>query len=185
MTVAVDSVKGVENCAFSTPKHCPRCRATKAESEFHWRSRPQNIRQSYCAECACAATTEWNSRNKERIAESNRQRRLANPTEERDRRLKRDYGLAPREYDRILESQNGLCAICQGEQQQPKSGKRVMRMSVDHCHSTGLVRSLLCGKCNAGLGAFCESPEIMEIAMDYLAFWRMAHAIKLNSEGDE
>ena len=61
----------------------------------------------------------------------------------------------------LLERQRGLCAICK------KIPDRAL--CVDHCHSTGKVRGLLCHKCNMGLGLYSEDLEIMLAAMTYVA----------------
>ena len=63
------------------------------------------------------------------------------------RYVERTYGLEPGEYDRMLEAQDGRCAIC-GKQ------PRTKRLSVDHDHNTGRVRGLLCQPCNRGLRSF-------------------------------
>jgi hypothetical protein len=54
------------------------------------------------------------------------------------------------------------CAICGGP---PKHGSR---LHTDHCHATGVVRGLLCITCNAGLGQFRDSPDLVMAALDYL-----------------
>jgi hypothetical protein len=54
-----------------------------------------------------------------------------------------------------------LCAICR----QPSVGQR---LSIDHCHETGIVRGLLCSPCNLGLGSFRDSVERLESAIRYL-----------------
>jgi hypothetical protein len=66
------------------------------------------------------------------------------------------------EYDRKMEAQGGVCAICG---KTCVSGKR---LAVDHNHSTGKIRDLLCGNCNGGLGKFKEDPELFLKAVDYL-----------------
>lgn len=58
----------------------------------------------------------------------------------------RKYGLSEAQYQAMAEKQGGKCAICQGVS---KTGRR---LSIDHCHSTGRVRGLLCDGCNLGLG---------------------------------
>ena len=73
------------------------------------------------------------------------------------------YGLAPGDYERMLEAQGGVCAICKRE---PRSGGR--KLHVDHCHRTKKVRGLLCWHCNVGLGEFGDSPERLESASLYL-----------------
>jgi hypothetical protein len=76
--------------------------------------------------------------------------------------LRGKYGITLEEYDRLLEAQGGICAIC-GTQ----PGKR--RLCVDHNHSTGLVRGLLCFRCNYGLPWFRESQKNLTAAAAYVA----------------
>lgn len=77
----------------------------------------------------------------------------------------RKYGLTINDYDRLLSSQNGKCAICLS---QKHADKRNKRFHVDHCHKTGLVRGLLCSSCNLGLGQFGDDPEMLKMAAFYL-----------------
>jgi len=68
--------------------------------------------------------------------------------------------LSPYQY--MLGKQDGLCAICR---KTCSSGKA---LAIDHDHKTGVVRGLLCGKCNRGLGLFCDSKELLLNAYTYL-----------------
>lgn len=72
------------------------------------------------------------------------------------------YGLTPEEYDVILESQEGACAICGSL---PPNG---MHLSVDHNHNTDVVRGLLCSKYNTMLGFANDSSEVLLRASAYL-----------------
>lgn len=72
-------------------------------------------------------------------------------------RLRR-YGVTPEEYAALLDNCHGLCTIC-------KSSDPLI---VDHNHSTGNVRGLLCNSCNTGLGLFRDNPELLAHAVDYL-----------------
>lgn len=70
------------------------------------------------------------------------------------------YGITIEQYEAMLSSQNGVCAICN---QPPKNGRK---LSIDHNHDTRQVRALLCVSCNTGVGYF-ERPISMAI-QEYL-----------------
>jgi hypothetical protein len=67
------------------------------------------------------------------------------------------------DYDRLYQVQQGRCAICKRHQTELK---RVM--AVDHSHETGIVRGLLCDKCNRCLGFANDSIEILKRSINYL-----------------
>jgi len=79
--------------------------------------------------------------------------------------MKNNYGLDFDEYNKLLEKQNGACAICGSLP--PNTHKK--RLSIDHCHTTGRVRGLLCDSCNTALGLLKDSPDLMLKAISYLA----------------
>lgn len=76
-------------------------------------------------------------------------------------RLKYRFGITLDEYNAILVSQNGGCAICG----QPPG---VKRLHVDHDHATGKVRGVLCGPCNHALGLMKDDPERLRKAATYI-----------------
>lgn len=76
-------------------------------------------------------------------------------------------GITEEVYTAISEEQNGLCAICRKEESKQRSG-RTVRLSIDHCHSTGRVRGLLCSRCNEAIGKAKDDPDIIEAAIEYL-----------------
>lgn len=80
----------------------------------------------------------------------------------RAKRLKDNYNLTPEEYALIEKFQNGVCFIC------GKKNDSGIRLSVDHRHRDGLVRGLLCQRCNRVLGKI-EDPRwkwgILELMM--------------------
>ncbi len=79
--------------------------------------------------------------------------------------LKNNYGITLEDYDRMFEEQNGKCAICDTEEY----GGTGYRFSVDHNHTTGTVRALLCGNCNTGIGLLQEDPAVLAAAIPYLS----------------
>ena len=64
------------------------------------------------------------------------------------RALLRKYGLTPESYDRILDSQGGVCAFCGSSNPGRAYGRVQGSLCVDHDHATGRVRALLCVTCN-------------------------------------
>jgi hypothetical protein len=83
-----------------------------------------------------------------------------------ERRLQSPAGL---QYSKLLELRgHGSCAIC-GFQEEVKSARgRLRRLVIDHDHATGIVRDLLCSRCNAALGLFRDDVEVLLAAAQYL-----------------
>lgn len=80
--------------------------------------------------------------------------------------LKRIYGISLDDYEAMSNAQDGKCALCGHE---ARGGRGIVRrLYVDHCHTTGIVRGLLCINCNTGLGSFGESTLRLSQAIDYL-----------------
>jgi hypothetical protein len=76
--------------------------------------------------------------------------------------LKSNYKISPEDFDLMFSWQNGLCAIC------GCSASNGRRLHVDHNHTTGGVRGLLCTNCNLGLGLFKDSEGLLLSAISYL-----------------
>ena len=85
---------------------------------------------------------------------------------QRDYNLFSSYGIGLAEYNKLLESQEGVCAICK---KLPSFDSRKKHLVVDHDHDTGEVRGLLCDTCNRGLGLLGDNQQILENATNYLA----------------
>jgi hypothetical protein len=79
--------------------------------------------------------------------------------------LKLNYDLTPKEWQAMLEDQQGKCAICDVEFNEDVWDTKV---NTDHDHSTGAVRQLLCTRCNLGLGYFQDNQDLMLAAVAYL-----------------
>lgn len=84
-----------------------------------------------------------------------------------DRYLKRTYGLVWQDYARMYKAQNGLCAICIGEGFK-MAEHHLVKLVVDHNHSTGEVRGLLCHNCNRAIGLLQENEQSLLNAIAYL-----------------
>lgn len=76
-------------------------------------------------------------------------------------RVKR-YGLTVERYDEMVAAQGGNCLICE---KPPRDGAQ---LAVDHDHTTGTVRGLLCRPCNLAIGTLRDDPDAALRASMYL-----------------
>jgi len=141
-------------------KRCSQCGEVKDRSQFS-KTRDGKfgpILRSECKPCQAINARDWYRNNPER---ANDNRRRWN--------LKKEYGITVDQYDAMLEAQGGVCAIC-GKDEPNEHGRTgtKFRLSVDHDHQTGEVRSLLCQKCNRAIGLFGDDPDLVEKASEYI-----------------
>jgi hypothetical protein len=129
-------------------KTCSCCKQVKDLSEFNFAIKAKTRYQPICRLCQ---------------KEQHRQWRQMNPRKRRASRYA-FYGMSIGEYERLLEAQNGKCAICGAT----KPGERIQHFVVDHDHQTGCIRGLLCNLCNVLLGSARDNPIILESAKAYL-----------------
>lgn len=88
----------------------------------------------------------------------------------KEKRRLENYGLTTESYNSLVEKQNGKCAICKIKDFGGVSNTgNKYELVVDHCHTTGEVRGLLCSSCNKMLGMFKDDPNTMVSAIEYLA----------------
>lgn len=108
-----------------------------------------------------------NKKTKEEKRLYDQARNLANPERQRAKNLKYYHNLTLSDYENMLQTQSGVCAICK----QPEvviERSKLRRLSVDHDHITGKIRGLLCYSCNLILGKSKDSPQQLRAAADYL-----------------
>jgi hypothetical protein len=80
----------------------------------------------------------------------------------------RNYGITEDEYRSMLQEQDHKCYLCGSEGFIIGTNNHSEKLAVDHCHSTGRVRKLLCHNCNRALGLFKDSPLLLRAAADYV-----------------
>jgi len=137
-----------------TTHKCTVCKEEKSLSEFAMRKTHRPGKPvSQCTKCRVAYNKAYREKNKERFLEI-----------ERKSKLKTTYGITPEQYDALLEKQNEKCAICSSK----KPGGRTKMFFIDHCHTHGHIRGLLCMRCNTGLGLFLDNPKFLLNAISYL-----------------
>lgn len=81
--------------------------------------------------------------------------------------LRKNYSISLEEYEYLVERAGGCCEICGGEGFLMRDWHK-SKLVIDHDHSTGDVRGLLCHNCNRGLGLFQDKIENLETAIRYL-----------------
>jgi hypothetical protein len=106
----------------------------------------------------------YRARHPEKIVAKNAASRKRFALSIRNSHLKKLYGITHADYEAMLESQGGGCAICESSD----PGPRKVHFCVDHDHATNKVRQLLCLTCNSGLSMFKDRPELFERARLYL-----------------
>lgn len=111
-----------------------------------------------------AALRKWEAENPEIVAAQRVRRRLRSMQRKLENSLRFEYNITYEQYARIAEAQRQVCAICG----QPNKTAKSDRLFVDHNHTTGRLRALLCHACNAGLGYFREEPALFLRAIAYL-----------------
>jgi DNA mismatch repair ATPase MutL len=110
---------------------------------------------------------DWNDANRDKMNEYNKAYREKNHDKSRHRTVKYKYGLTSSEYDSLVEQSGGTCPIC-GILFDWIDRHKANRPCVDHCHESGKIRGLICGKCNAALGMFYDDISILEKAIQWL-----------------
>lgn len=167
------TVRWVEAQEHGAPKEylgvklCLRCRQEKTFDQFPKNRRTKHGVGTYCLTCSADIVRERRATPEGQQAhrEASKRWRDSNVVRNKDNHARWHYGIAHGTYDTMLAAQDGKCAIC--ETSEP--GTRLARFHIDHCHTSEVVRGLLCEHCNRGLGHFKDSPALMRRAADYLA----------------
>jgi hypothetical protein len=139
-------------------KKCQKCKLLLEDLLFFNSKTTKDGLSARCKECDKQARKDTYSRS-EATYEGYRRRSVA-----------RKYGLTVEEVAQLLEAQGGCCAICKTTNPLGEGNTSTKRssFSIDHCHTTGRVRGLLCNACNRGLGFFKDSIENLSTAVAYL-----------------
>ncbi len=156
---------------FSSPivdgsRLCHKCGENKPISGFFISRKNIHGIRSNCKSCDNIKNKEYRDKNREQLKARHLKWYHAQKGRadggQNNRRLIRRYGITWREYEIMLAAQLGGCAVCGA------SSDRNKRLSVDHCHSTGKVRGLLCHRCNISLGLFKDDAARLRRAADYI-----------------
>lgn len=150
---------------------CSKCKLCKTKDDFHVSRSSYKGRFSQCKECVLRdrKTPEGETKRKAQLkAYRDNTKEIPERAEKHKRATKSsgfyvNYGIDIKIYETMLDTQKSKCALCDIHMELSYRG-----LVVDHCHTTGRVRGLLCNKCNLGIGHLQDDTSIIEKALVYL-----------------
>lgn len=140
-----------KNCSEINPQALSKFNKDKSRKDEH---------QNYCRVCTRKFTKDWMELNKGRVKTY---RKGWNDEYRQESLLIERYRITLNDYNIMLVNQNYCCKICLKHRSQFKKA-----LHVDHCHTTGKIRGLLCFKCNSVLGYFKDDINLFQNAINYL-----------------
>ncbi len=137
---------------FDLYKYCKGCNHYVLDTHQFFETLPSGNRRGTCRKCQYAR-----AKGKGYATYG-----VKTSRQQRNAEMKYRYGITRKEHDTLHREQKGCCKIC-GVHENDSS-----TLHIDHCHSTGKVRGLLCRRCNMGLGHFKDSVSNLMNAIKYL-----------------
>lgn len=129
-------------------KLCTKCGLDKPTTNFYARSDTKHKIFSWCKSCHSRTYFERKKQNPQAYYESRMKAHY-----------KSKYGLALADVQQLYDKQKGQCAICR---------HKTERLEIDHCHTTGKIRGMLCHQCNSAIGHLGDSTHQIIRALFYL-----------------
>lgn len=142
-------------------KCCSHCNKIQDINLFNKDKNRPGGRSSWCRNCTTKWSRENYKKNSSKLLKASKLWRLRNPLNRLSNKLKA-YNLTLAQYEDMRERQAYCCAVCGI----PEAALH-NRLSVDHCHVTGRVRSLLCSNCNTAFGLLKENNRIIKYLLEY------------------
>lgn len=148
-------------------KTCNKCKIEKSLTEFFKdKANKTDGHYSICKKCKMTGTYKWREEHRDQYNQTQRAfQKRACPERRYGTEIKRRYGCTLEQYNVMLIAQGGACAICK-KLHNPAEKKG--RLYVDHCHTTEVVRALLCGACNSMIGYANDDTRVLLEAVAYL-----------------
>lgn len=147
---------------LSKVKTCSTCKIEKSINEFYERKNRQKVGPGLHSKCKSCARTARNNYQRKYNPEWIKNKLKKDPQYARRKNLWKNYKITIEQFNNMLLSQGGCCAVCKG----PPMGKG--QFHVDHDHATNKIRGLLCHKCNVALGMVNDSVDHLSSLMGYV-----------------
>jgi hypothetical protein len=144
----------------TTTKACLSCKIEKALVDFPKRLKgSKDGFRNTCSSCR----KESDKRRRQENIEKYKQRDRAYYIRNISNIYKTKYGISLEDYNILFDKQQGKCKCCNMHQQELKAA-----LAVDHCHTTGIIRGLLCKQCNLALGNVKDNIQTLKNMIEYL-----------------
>jgi hypothetical protein len=169
-------------------KRCKSCGVEKPFDAFYRNATGRDGRRPECKTCTSNArkswyranrarviahASAWQRANAERYSQRQREYREAGRRDYRAEHLRWAFGITQADYVDMLDAQRGGCAICGAR---PVDGGH---LHVDHDHSTGRIRGLLCFRCNNALGLLKDDRSRLQRAAEYVDPGEPSHVVSV------
>lgn len=128
-------------------KPCKTCGVARTPENSY--GKPNN-RPADCKQCHNKRSRRWAKENPDKVK-----------LHRRRGRLRKKYGLTLLQFEEMFTAQNGACKLCFNPHTRRK-------LNVDHCHTSGKIRGLLCDKCNLAIGLIGDDVNLLERIKGYL-----------------
>ena len=151
-------------------KICTKCKSKQSYESFHADRRTRDGLSYKCKQCkseydgkpsSILRRIKYNRLHQSQISEYHSKYYDIKADHKANLKMKIQYNITLTDYNRMLNTHNGACAICHMD-----NGPR--RLHIDHDNTEGLVRGLLCNNCNLGIGYLKENHTIFLGAIQYL-----------------
>lgn len=135
---------------------CTKCKKVLGTSEFHKCKQNKKGLSYQCKACRTIRAKEW---YKEKLGDGG--------MSYSDRNRKSKYGVTPEKFKAMRNECGDACSICGRPETKVVKGV-LYDLTIDHCHTTGKIRGLLCASCNLAIGMLQDDIDILASAISYL-----------------
>jgi len=147
-------------------KTCTRCKKNQTLDSFYKDKKRKDGLTCHCKACNRYYANKVCKSHKKLVSKVWKDN---NPDKLRAMWIKQIYNLSWEDYEALLLNQKGVCAICEVPLKLHKGIEHLAEVAhVDHCHTTGNVRGLLCSNCNTAIGLLKDSESLLKKAIKYL-----------------
>ena len=139
---------------METTRVCRECKIEYPIEHFYKHVGPRTsigYRRPTCKACCYKHSMKWQKSNPDK-----------SKVYRRRNKLKKKYGISLEQYDEMLKKKNCVCYICHRSEPNGKP------LNEDHCHKSGIIRKMLCTKCNFTLGLMDEDKTFINRLIDYI-----------------